>query len=57
MEMMNDGFATKELLIQIDEQVNEDGVELSPMYHGLFVIDLLEILNLCQSIKNNQYPN
>ena len=51
-------FATKELLIQIDEQVNEDGsnFELSPMYHGLFVIDLLEILNLCQSIKNNQYP-
>ena len=39
----------KELLIQIDEQILNDGAhfELSPMYHSLMLVDMLDIFNLC----------
>lgn len=50
--------ALKELKIEISEQFYKDGVnfELSPMYHGLAVIDLLDIYNLLQSFPN-QFDN
>ena len=46
--------ALKELKIQISEQFYQDGVnfELSPMYHGLALIDLLDIYNLLKSFPN-----
>ena len=48
-------FAIKEIYKQIDEQVHEDGFnfELSPMYHDLMLVDVLDIYNLIQSY----YPN
>ena len=38
---------------EIDEQILEDGgnFELSPMYHALMLIDLLDLLNLSNAIK------
>lgn len=36
---------------QIAEQILEDGVhfELSPMYHGIILEDILDVLNICQA--------
>ena len=50
--------ALRELKIEISEQFYKDGAnfELSPMYHGLAVIDLLDIYNLLQSFPN-QFDN
>ena len=47
-------FAEKELSIQINEQILEDGAnfELSPMYHSIMLVDCLDLLNLA-----NAYPD
>ena len=47
-------IAENGLLAEIPEQILEDGAnfELSPMYHSLMVIDMLDILNLIKA-----YPN
>ncbi len=39
------------LIKEIDEQVLDDGAnfELSPMYHSLMLVDLLDLLNLCRA--------
>ena len=51
-------FSLKEITREIDEQVLDDGgnYERSPMYHLLFLVDLLDIYNLLNSFpeKINQ---
>ena len=51
-------FSLKEITHEIDEQVLDDGgnYERSPMYHLLFLVDLLDIYNLLNSFpeKINQ---
>jgi len=46
---------TKILLIEIREQVLDDGghFELSPMYHSIFVEDILDLINLFSSYKDS----
>ncbi len=47
-------IAEKGLLNEIPEQILEDGAnfELSPMYHSLMTVDMLDMFNLCKA-----YPN
>ena len=51
-------FSIQKLQIQINEQILEDGghFELSPMYHSLILIDMLDIYNLCLSFPNSITP-
>jgi len=46
-------FSVKNITYQLDEQVLEDGgnFERTPMYHSLFLSDLLDIYNLIVSYK------
>ena len=46
-------IAIKELLKEIPEQTLEDGAnfELTPMYHALILVDMLDMYNLCQSYQ------
>lgn len=46
-------IAIKGLLKEIPEQILEDGAnfELTPMYHALILVDMLDIYNLCQAYK------
>ena len=46
-------FSLKEITREIDEQVLDDGgnYERSPMYHLLFLVDLLDIYNLLNSFS------
>ncbi len=46
-------LANSELLKELDEQVLEDGAnfELSPMYHSIMLVDMLDMLNIL-----NSYP-
>ena len=48
-------FSLKEITREIDEQVLDDGgnYERSPMYHLLFLVDLLDIYNLLNSFQEN----
>tara|TARA_B100000925_G_C22005346_1_gene473384 strand:+ start:87 stop:1721 length:1635 start_codon:yes stop_codon:yes gene_type:complete len=48
------GIAEEGLISQIPEQILEDGAnfELSPMYHSIMLVDMLDIFNL-----NKAYPN
>lgn len=48
--------AHKGLLNQIPEQILNDGAnfELSPMYHSLFLVDILDIYNLCSSYTTKE---
>ena len=43
------------LLFEIEEQVNDDGgnYELSPMYHNLMLVDMLDLFNLAKSFQND----
>jgi len=47
--------AERGLIIEIPEQILEDGAnfELSPMYHSLMLIDMLDMLNLCRAFPKN----
>ena len=47
-------IAEKGLLAEIPEQILQDGAnfELSPMYHSLILVDMLDMFNLCKA-----YPN
>jgi uncharacterized heparinase superfamily protein len=47
-------IAEKGLLTEISEQIHSDGAnfELSPMYHSLSLVDMLDLLNLSKA-----YPN
>ncbi len=47
-------FATKELLKEIDEQLNNDymNYELSPMYHALMLVDFLDMFNLSRAYED-----
>lgn len=49
-------FASEQLIKEIDEQIMSDGehFELSPMYHSLILVDLLDIYNLCLSYPSNE---
>ena len=44
-------IAEKGLLVEIPEQILDDGAnfELSPMYHSLILVDMLDMFNLCRS--------
>ena len=45
------GIAVKGLLEEIPEQILYDGAnfELTPMYHSLILVDMLDLYNLCQA--------
>ena len=47
--------AIKGLLKEIPEQTLEDGAnfELTPMYHALILVDMLDMYNLCQAYPNS----
>lgn len=47
--------ATKGLLQEIPEQTLDDGAnfELSPMYHALILVDMLDMYNLCQAYQDS----
>lgn len=47
--------AEKGLLAEIPEQILEDGAnfELSPMYHSLILVDMLDMFNLSKAYKAN----
>jgi len=49
-------FVSDEILKELDEQILSDGehFELSPMYHALILVDLLDIYNLCLSYSMNE---
>jgi len=44
-------IAVKGLISEIPEQILEDGAnfELSPMYHSLILVDMLDMFNLCRA--------
>lgn len=46
-------IATKGLLQEIPEQILEDGAnfELTPMYHALILVDMLDMFNLCKTYE------
>ncbi|GAA0197983.1 hypothetical protein GCM10009123_01520 [Kangiella japonica] len=48
-------IATKGLLQEIPEQTLDDGAnfELSPMYHALILVDMLDMYNLCQAYQDS----
>ena len=48
-------LAVKGLTLEIPEQILEDGAhfELSPMYHCLILVDILDMYNLCQAYPDN----
>lgn len=47
-------FGVKELTKEIDEQVLSDGAhfELSPMYHALILVDVLDLINLSEAFRH-----
>ncbi len=47
-------LAVKGLLSEIPEQTLEDGAnfELTPMYHSLILVDMLDMYNLCRAYSN-----
>ena len=49
-------IAVKGLLFEIPEQILEDGAnfELSPMYHSLILVDMLDIFNLTRAYPNQK---
>ncbi len=48
-------LAVNELTSEIPEQILDDGAhfELSPMYHCLILVDMLDMYNLCQAYPDN----
>ena len=44
-------MSVRGLLLEIPEQILEDGAnfELSPMYHSLILVDMLDMLNLIRA--------
>ncbi len=48
-------LAVKGLMSEIPEQTLEDGCnfELTPMYHALILVDMLDMYNLCQAYPHN----
>ena len=51
-------FGVKELTKEIDEQVLSDGAhfELSPMYHALILVDVLDLVNLSKAFGHKFEP-
>ena len=48
-------IAVKGLIVEIPEQILEDGgnFELSPMYHSLMLVDMLDLLNLSRAYPDD----
>ena len=48
-------LAENGLISEIPEQILEDGAnfELSPMYHSLMLVDMLDMFNLCKAYPDN----
>lgn len=56
-EWLNKGLSILEK--EVSEQILSDGenFELSPMYHGIILADLLDLINLGQSSTNSSFSN